>query len=79
MSDKEKGTVKWFHNSKGYGFISTETGEDAFVHYSEIQADGFKKLRRGEEVEFILDEGEKGLNAKDVVSLNPAEDQIEEG
>lgn len=78
MSDKEKGTVKWFHNSKGYGFISTETGEDAFVHYSEIQSDGFKKLRRGEEVEFVLDDGEKGLNAKDVVSLNPAENQMEE-
>ncbi|WP_026166547.1 cold-shock protein [Gracilimonas tropica] len=79
MSDKQKGTVKWFHNSKGYGFISTDTGDDAFVHYSEIQADGFKKLRRGEEVEFILDEGEKGLHAKEVVSLNPAEDHIEEG
>ncbi len=77
MSDKQKGTVKWFHNTKGYGFISTETGEDAFVHYSEIQADGFKKLRRGEEVEFILDKGDKGLHAKEVVSLNPVEDQVE--
>jgi len=75
MSDKQKGTVKWFHNTKGYGFISTDTGEDAFVHYSEIQADGFKKLRRGEEVEFLLDEGDKGLHAKEVVSLNPIQDQ----
>lgn len=77
MSAKEKGTVKWFHNTKGYGFISTNSGEDAFVHYSEIQADGFKKLRRGEEVEFLLDEGEKGLHAKEVVSLNPVEDTVE--
>ncbi|MEX0724301.1 MAG: cold-shock protein [Gracilimonas sp.] len=77
MSDKQKGTVKWFHNTKGYGFISTDEGEDAFVHYSEIQADGFKKLRRGEEVEFLLDQGDKGLHAKEVVSLNPIEDEAE--
>jgi CspA family cold shock protein len=76
-NNKQKGTVKWFHNTKGYGFISTENGDDAFVHYSEIQADGFKKLRRGEEVEFILDQGDKGLHAKEVISLNPYEDQVE--
>lgn len=70
MSKKETGTVKWFHNSKGYGFISTSMGEDAFVHYSEIQSDGFKKLHRGEEVEFTLGEGEKGLHALQVISLN---------
>ncbi len=78
MSDKKKGTVKWFHNTKGYGFISTENGEDAFVHYSEIQAEGFKKLRRGEEVEFLLDDGDKGLHAKEVVSLNPENEHLED-
>lgn len=78
MSNKQTGTVKWFHNTKGYGFISTEQGEDAFVHYSEIQADGFRKLRRGEPVEFILDEGEKGLHAKEVISLQQEEETSDE-
>ncbi|MEX0720884.1 MAG: cold-shock protein [Balneolaceae bacterium] len=77
MEEKQTGTVKWFHNTKGYGFISTEKGEDAFVHYSEIQSDGFKKLRRGESVEFVLDEGEKGLHAKEVVSLEPVSEAAE--
>lgn len=71
MSEKQTGVVKWFHNTKGYGFISTENGEDAFVHYSEIQSDGFRKLRRGESVQFILGDGDKGLHAKEVVSLEP--------
>ncbi|MEO1022036.1 MAG: cold-shock protein [Bacteroidota bacterium] len=70
MENKNKGTVKWFHNAKGYGFISTETGEDAFVHYSEIQSDGFRKLLRGEEVEFKLEQGDKGLHAKEVTALS---------
>ncbi|MFN1833829.1 cold-shock protein [Balneola sp. MJW-20] len=74
MAEKQTGVVKWFHNTKGYGFISTENGEDAFVHYSEIQSDGFRKLRRGESVEFLLDNGDKGLHAKDVVSLEPQEE-----
>lgn len=74
MAEKQTGVVKWFHNTKGYGFISTENGEDAFVHYSEIQSDGFRKLRRGESVEFLLDDGDKGLHAKDVVSLEPQEE-----
>lgn len=77
MAEKQTGTVKWFHNTKGYGFISTERGEDAFVHYSEIQSEGFKKLRRGETVEFILDEGEKGLHAREVTSLNPVSEAAE--
>lgn len=67
---KNIGTVKWFHNTKGYGFISTPESDEIFVHYSEIKSDGFKKLKRGETVEFLLDEGEKGLLARDVHSLD---------
>jgi CspA family cold shock protein len=67
MSSKEKGTVKWFHNIKGYGFISSETEEEEiFVHYSEINSEGFKKLKRGEKVVFTLENGDKGLLARDV-------------
>ncbi|MFV1885530.1 MAG: cold-shock protein [Balneola sp.] len=68
MSSKSKhtGTVKWFHNIKGYGFISSDQEEEIFVHYSEFNSEGFKKLKRGEKVEFTLDNGEKGLLARDV-------------
>ena len=66
MSDREIGTVKWFHNGKGYGFISREEGEDIFVHFSEIESEGFRKLNRGQEVEFSVYEGEKGLHAREV-------------
>lgn len=76
MSSKSKhtGTVKWFHNIKGYGFISSEKEEEIFVHYSEINSDGFKKLKRGEKVEFFLDNGDKGLLARDVSLLEKDED-----
>jgi len=57
------GTVKWFSEEKGYGFISREDGEDVFVHYSEIQGDGFRTLREGEKVEFEIAQGKKGLQA----------------
>lgn len=77
MAEKQTGTVKWFHNTKGYGFISTALGEDAFVHYSEIQSDGFRKLKRGESVEFILEDGDKGLHAREVVSLDEATQEAE--
>ena len=66
MSSKHLGTVKWFHNIKGYGFINADNDEEVFVHYSEIDSDGFKKLKRGEKVEFIRDNGEKGLLAREV-------------
>ncbi|MEQ9310573.1 MAG: cold shock domain-containing protein [Balneolaceae bacterium] len=76
MSSKSRktGTVKWFHNIKGYGFISSEEEEEIFVHYSEINSDGFKKLKRGEKVEFILDTGEKGLLARDVSLVENQDD-----
>ncbi len=61
------GSVKWFNESKGYGFISTDEGEDAFVHYSEIQGNGFKTLSEGQEVTFELVQGQKGPQATNVV------------
>jgi|AntRauTorckE6833_2_1112554.scaffolds.fasta_scaffold136161_2 CspA family cold shock protein len=69
METREVGTVKWFHNGKGYGFITREGGEDVFVHYSEIQTDGFRKLAEGQKVEFTIAEGDKGLQAKEVIEL----------
>lgn len=65
----EKGTVKWFNATKGFGFISTEEGEDVFVHFSAIEAEGFKSLDEGDEVEFEIVEGEKGPQATNVVKL----------
>ncbi len=63
------GTVKWFDDSKGFGFIEQETGEDVFVHYSEIEMEGYKTLDEDQEVEFELEETEKGLAATDVRPL----------
>ncbi len=62
-----KGRVKWFNERKGFGFISQDDGDDLFVHYSSIQQDGFKVLDEGDEVEFEIAEGRKGLQAVDVV------------
>lgn len=61
------GRVKWFNNSKGYGFIEQEDGEDVFVHFSAITMEGFKSLNEGDNVQFEVVEGPKGLQAKDVV------------
>ena len=65
-----KGTVKWFNNQKGYGFIASETGTDVFVHHSAIQGDGYKTLNEGETVEFELGEGKKGPQAENVVRVS---------
>ncbi len=62
----EKGIVKWFNGSKGFGFISRENGEDVFVHYSAIESDGYRTLDEGESVEFEVAEGPKGLQATKV-------------
>ena len=65
-----KGTVKWFNNAKGFGFLGREGGADVFVHYSSIQSDGYKSLKEGDEVEFDIIEGSKGPQADHVVRIN---------
>jgi len=62
-----KGTVKWFNESKGYGFITSEDGTDVFVHYSSIQGEGFKTIAEGDKVSFDVEKGEKGPKAVNVV------------
>ena len=64
-----KGTVKWFNNQKGYGFITDEEGKDVFVHFSGLNMEGFKTLSEGQEVEFNLTEGDKGPQATDVTVI----------
>ncbi|MDF1499235.1 MAG: cold-shock protein [Anaerolineales bacterium] len=66
MSERVLGTVKWFNASKGYGFIEVEDGDDVFVHYSAIQSDGFRTLEEGQRVEFVIEQGPKGLQAASV-------------
>ncbi|MCL2522589.1 MAG: cold-shock protein [Erysipelotrichales bacterium] len=64
-----KGTVKWFDSEKGYGFITSEDGKDVFVHYSAISTDGFKTLNEKDQVEFQVEEGNRGPQAKNVVKI----------
>jgi cold shock protein len=66
---KERGTVKWFNDAKGYGFIQRESGQDVFVHHSSIMQEGFKSLAEGQQVEFVVANGPKGLQAQEVVKL----------
>ena len=66
---REQGTVKWFNNEKGYGFISRNSEDDVFVHHSAIQGNGFKSLNEGDSVEFDVAKGPKGLQAQNVVKL----------
>ena len=66
MSDRKEGTVKWFNSSKGFGFISQESGDDVFVHFQSIESDGYKTLDEGQRVEFSVTQGQKGLQASDV-------------
>jgi CspA family cold shock protein len=65
----ERGTVKWFNQAKGFGFIKRANGEDVFVHYKAIEGDGFKNLNEGEEVEFEVQRGPKGLQAAKVTKV----------
>ncbi len=69
MSDRYRGTVKWFNTVKGYGFIGRDDGEDVFVHFSAIQMDGYRKLEEGQQVEFSIESGPKGLQAGNVVMV----------
>jgi cold shock protein len=66
---KERGTVKWFNDAKGYGFIQRESGQDVFVHHSSIMQEGFKSLSEGQQVEFVVAKGPKGLQAQEVVKI----------
>lgn len=67
--NREKGKVKWFSDSKGYGFIQRESGSDVFVHFKQIQSEGFKSLKQGDAVEFTVQEGDKGPHAQSVIRL----------
>lgn len=69
MSERHIGTVKWFNNRKGYGFIGREEGDDVFVHYSSVQMDGFRRLEEGQQVEFSIEESPKGVQATNVVPM----------
>jgi len=66
MAERVKGTVKWFNSSKGYGFIQRSGGEDVFVHFQSIMSDGYRSLEEGQQVEFTVAEGQKGLQAQEV-------------
>ncbi|MEW5871128.1 MAG: cold shock domain-containing protein [Chloroflexota bacterium] len=69
MSERIIGTVKWFNGSKGYGFLAREGGPDVFVHYTAIEADGYRNLQEGQKVEFSIEQGPKGLQAVNVTTL----------
>ncbi len=69
MSDRVRGTVKWFNNSKGYGFLAPESGNDVFVHFSAITGDGYRTLEEGQTVEFSIEQGPKGQQAANVIIL----------
>ena len=71
MIERENGTVKWFNDAKGYGFISREDGEDVFVHYSSVEGDGFRSLSEGQAVEFDVEQGPKGPQAVRVRAIAP--------
>jgi CspA family cold shock protein len=71
MSEREQGTVKWFNEAKGFGFIQREGAEDVFVHYTAIQTPGFKTLQEGQRVEFSVEQGRKGLQAVEVRPVEP--------
>jgi len=65
-----KGTVKWFNNAKGFGFIGQESGPDVFVHYSAVKSEGYKSLQEGDQVEFEIVQGQKGPQADNVTKTN---------
>ncbi len=69
MSDKITGTVKWFNENKGFGFIEREGGPDVFAHFRAIQSEGYKTLAEGQRVEFIVTDGQKGPQAEQIIAL----------
>jgi CspA family cold shock protein len=70
MAAREKGTVKWFNNEKGFGFIEREQGGDVFVHFKAITGDGYRSLVEGQRVEFTVTQGQKGLQAEEVTVID---------
>jgi CspA family cold shock protein len=68
-TQRETGTVKWFNNEKGFGFIQREKGDDVFVHFKAITGDGYRSLSEGQRVEFIVTQGQKGLQAEEVTAV----------
>ena len=69
MADRETGTVKWVNDAKGFGFIQRESGDDVFVHHTSIRSEGFRSLAEGQQVEFSVVQGQKGLAAEGVVPV----------
>ena len=69
MSDRQTGTVKWFNDAKGFGFITPESGADLFVHFRSIMGNGFKSLQEGQSVSFVAVQGQKGMQADEVQPL----------
>jgi cold shock protein len=69
MSNKVKGTVKWFNESKGFGFIEQQNGPDVFAHFSAISSTGFRTLTEGQQVEFTVTQGQKGPQAENIVAV----------
>ncbi|MDY7080067.1 MAG: cold-shock protein [Chloroflexota bacterium] len=69
MTERETGTVKWFSDSKGFGFISREVGDDVFVHHSAVEGEGFRSLQENQQVEFSVEQGPKGLRAVSVRAI----------
>ena len=69
MAERETGTVKWFDNAKGFGFIVRESGDDVFVHFSSIRGEGYRSLEEGQQVEFEVVQGQKGPQAQDVIAV----------
>jgi CspA family cold shock protein len=74
MADYEIGVVKWFDTAKGYGFIQTNDGADVFVHYKNILGDGYRSLKQGQQVKFIVKNGPKGLQAEEVTKVEEDEE-----
>jgi len=70
MAERIIGTVKWFNNTKGFGFLSQDNGADVFVHFSAIQSDGYRSLEEGQKVEFTIEKGPKGLQASNVTIVH---------
>ena len=76
MSDRQTGTVKWFNDAKGFGFITPQSGPDLFVHFRSIQGNGFKSLKEGQAVSFVAVQGQKGMQADQVQALYASPDPL---